>query len=125
MQTYLNTLLIVFFPPQVICIFWIIPPQTVGIGSLLCMLCGTFFPWESGVLYLSSGVAPLLHPALPQCIFFSSDLKAKTWRARLKLNKTPAGLNALNLTGQNNEKQRDIDTQSIQKQTIERKCEDL
>lgn len=36
-----------------------------------------FFLWKSGVVCLSSGVAPLLHPALPRCSFFLplSDLE--------------------------------------------------
>lgn len=71
----------------------VIPPHNC---SLLFSWDFLFFMRKSGVLYLSSGVAPLLHPALLHCIFFSSllplsQLKEKTWRARLKLNKTPVG----------------------------------
>lgn len=67
-QDLLQDALWFFSHPQIVLLFGVIPPQTEDICSLLFE--GLFFSLcKSGVLCLSSGVAPLLHPALLHCIF--------------------------------------------------------
>lgn len=107
-QTDSSSQLWVPFSSSIVCILAKTSPGSLT-SPELCLLSGAFSQWKSGVLCLSSGVAPLLHPALPQSVFF---FLPQTWGGRLTPNKTPAGAECARRYRGTPEEQRDTNPQS-------------